>query len=148
MSAVEKLEALLERVQRNRAAPRTAAKAAPTTPKRAPSPLELAVEKELSSPPAAAPSPRRSSRPASPPRQTPQPRAARHAPLSEAPKTTPSIPVSLAEPPGPVPLEVPPRQSSGRNVAQIVTQAEPAVPLTFGALMDRTLALRPAPGGD
>jgi len=162
MSQVDKLEALLERVQRNRRsaperggapAPAASGSAAPTPqraprpsppapvvapaaprpsrprPKSGPTPLELAVEGQLqkpsSRPPAAEPGPRTEP---SPPASSPPAAAAPAA--SPAPSVgTPVKPDSVAPPSAPI------VQTTGR--------AAQAGPATFGALLDRTLRLRP-----
>ena len=162
-SRIQKLEALLERVQDRRNAPRPSsggAAAAPSPKKPAPqaSPLEAAMQdlgvvappaKPASSrPPKPTPAARPSVKPESTPpvqaKPQPKPRPAPPKPQPVRPvRPKPVVPKpQAAKPAQPISLDPEPPAASG-PVASVASKPETTTPATFGELLDRTLALRP-----
>jgi hypothetical protein len=170
--AIQKLEGLLARVQRNRNAPRPTRAAEAARPSSG-MPLEMAVEGELEHPlelsqpkavvtpearpaPAAAraeptPAARAEPTPAPAARAEPTPAPAVRAEPAPAPAARPEptpAPAARAEPAPPAPARAEPVVAPAPAVASapIARATSPAprrAPATFGELLERTLGLRP-----
>lgn len=167
---VEKLEALLARVQKNRGAPR-AIQPEPIEelfedpPSLVPEPASFFAP-EPTKAPAAAPVPRPPVRAATEPIAMPSTPASRPArtPLELAvedklerpsmqpgPQPQPSasaavpLPMTFARPGGdePVILADPPPATASRSIGQVVSKAAPIAAQTFGDILRRSLSLRP-----
>jgi hypothetical protein len=180
---IEKLSALLSRVQQNRQKPRAAkapvaqvaaaparvpaaeppgraaqaeleerhiVKGSPPPPPpqpakrpavdRRPTPLEMAVAGELDreqpTGPMAAPEPRPMAQPAVDPRREPPVRALR-------PATTPIEPPAAPQAITPRFIEPDPPREATRPIVQVVSKHAPHADATFGAMLKRSLSLRP-----
>jgi hypothetical protein len=182
MSEVGKLEELLARIQRNRGGHAVAARSAAVAQapvsapsssrkKTGPTPLELAVEGQLTQPTPAPPAsreptrPRPATRPVAPepplPPAAPE-RRAQPAPTPEPPRAPVAaeprrerepaeVPVSRREPAAPMPP--PPVEAAPITPAGVAPPSAPIIrttgeaategPPTFGGLLDRSLRLRP-----
>ncbi|HET8938044.1 MAG TPA: hypothetical protein VFN67_31590 [Polyangiales bacterium] len=174
---VQRLQTLLETVQRNRqrpgepigAAANVVAKAPANTTKAAAAPAEPARARVLTPDMAAASAAAAPARPAQPakPAQAPAAQAPATQPRAGAPAQPPAIqtpgsqpkagaPVPRAPepqpaPPAPVPQEpIVPRtfepevpRAANRPIAQLVSKHAPVVDATFGAMLKRSLSLRP-----
>jgi hypothetical protein len=171
---VERLNALLHRVQQNRQKPRATGRAVPTrmvvqqvaaNTVTAPKEVEPPRPRRSTPPMAPAPTPPMASMPAEPP--PPPPRrpapAARPSPIERAvtnelerepppPREAPAVAMRNAPAPTPVmdPQEIVPRviepdppRPSARPIAQLVSKHAPPVDATFGAMLKRSLSLRP-----
>lgn len=157
-SRIQKLEALLERVQDNRNKPRAISPSPSSHAKPAPSasPLEAAMQdlgvvapKPSSRPPKPTPAARPSVKPEprpEPPKPKPEPAVMKAPPRPKPvapvrPKPVAAKPVT-PKPAQPISLEPTPPAASG-PVAAVASEPETTSPATFGSLLDRTLKLRP-----
>jgi hypothetical protein len=133
--AIQKLEGLLARVQRNRHAPRPTRAAEPARPAST-TPLEMAAEGEVERPleltqPKAVVAPEARSAPAPAARPTPAPA------VRAEPAPAPAVP-ARAEP-----VVAPAPAVASAPIARATSPAPRRAPATFGELLERTLALRP-----
>ncbi|HEX7478240.1 MAG TPA: hypothetical protein VF331_10570 [Polyangiales bacterium] len=101
-------------------------------------PLEMALEGELSRPLAAAPAPAPVPRPAA----APAPRSPTASTERLMPAVTPQQ-ASEADLERPLTLEAEPIAEATRPIAQVVSKHAPQLDATFGAMLKRSLSLRP-----
>jgi hypothetical protein len=154
---VAKLEALLQRVQRNRDQPRAAAPAASAPAARASVAQPVPVAVPVASPqPAAAragkaslPQPVSFAKPAAQPVQSSKAPVEPARPKVAASPLQAAVESRLSRPGGAVEeirgemLSVEEPVASGKPIAQVVSKHPPTVALSFGELLRRSLALRP-----
>jgi len=154
---VQRLQTLLETVQRNRqrpgapigAAANVVAKAPANTTKAAAEPARPRVQtpEVVAAPAAAAPArPAQPAKPAQAPAaaQAPatQPKAGAPVPRAPEPQPAPQAPVAQ-EPIVPRTFEPEVPRAANRPIAQLVSKHAPVVDATFGAMLKRSLSLRP-----